>query len=367
MNANLDELKKVGIIAQRQKDYFLFRLRTVAGDLTADQLSAAATISKKYADSKVHLSTRQGVEIHNIHVSRLREVSDALEKDGITLGACGPRGRGIVACPGSATCTFGIIETKELAGELDSEYFRKDAPHKFKIGVSGCPNNCSKPVENDVGVMGGVLPGWQKDKCINCQLCVHICPTQAVENREDHYILDQEKCILCGLCIINCPANAWEARKSGYTLFLGGTMGKKPRLATRARILIESKEELLRYIKAAFDFYVNHGRKKERFGHTLDRVGVDKALKQILAEETQTLDLRGVSCPMNFVRAKLAIEELEEGRRIEFFLDEGEPLVNVTRSLKNEGHRVLHVTPDELYFRVLVEKSTVNRIQTVDA
>ncbi len=358
MNVNLEELKRVGIIAQRQKDYFLFRLRTVAGELTAEQLSAAAAISREYADGKVHLSTRQGVEIHNIHVSRLREVSDRLEKEGITLGACGPRGRGIVACPGRATCAFGLVDTKELAGELDREYFRKDAPHKFKIGVSGCPNNCSKPIENDIGVMGGVLPGWQKDQCIHCRLCLHICPTEALENREDHYILDLEKCILCGLCIVNCPANAWEPRQRGYTLFLGGTMGKKPRLASRAKILIESKEELLRFIKAAFDFYVHHGRKKERFGHTLDRVGLERALEQILAKETQTLDLRGVSCPMNFVRAKLAIEDIDEGQRIEFFLDEGEPLVNVTRSLKNEGHRVLHVAPEERYFRVLVEKRT---------
>ncbi len=358
MNVNLDELKKVGIIAQRQKDYFLFRLRTVAGELTADQLAAAAQISKKYADGKVHLSTRQGVEIHNIPASKLQEVSGALEESNISLGACGPRGRGIVACPGNGTCTFGIIETRELAGELDREYFRKEAPHKFKIGVSGCPNNCSKPVENDVGVMGGVLPEWHKDKCINCRLCVHICPTRALENREDHYLLDLEKCILCGLCIVNCPSNAWESKQRGYTLFLGGTMGKKPRLATRAKVLIESKDELFRHIRAAFDFYRNHGRKKERFGHTLDRIGVDRALEQILAEETLILDLRGVSCPMNFVRAKLAIEELKGGRRIEYLLDEGEPLVNVTRSLKNEGHRVLHVTPEERYFRVLVEKST---------
>lgn len=142
-------------------------------------------------------------------------------------------------------------------------------------------------------------------------------------------------------------------------------MGKKPRLASRAKILIESKEELLRHMKADFDFCVENGWNKESFGHTLDRVGLDGALEQILADDRQCLELRGVTCPMNFVKAKLAIEEIEEGRSIKFFLDEREPLVNVTRSLKNEGHRVLHVMPEETYFRVLVEKSSSNACQAV--
>ncbi len=367
MKQNIDELKKIGIIAQKQKGMYLFRLGTIAGELSTDQLNSISLIAAKYADKKVHLTTRQGVEIHNIHMSALKNVSEEIDKSGITLGVCGPRGRGIVGCPGNATCTSGIIDTKELAADLDSIYYRREAPHKFKIGISGCANNCSKPIENDVGIMGGVMPEWEKDKCVHCKLCLNICPTQALKNRDDNYQLDLDKCILCGLCIRNCPVNAWEAQKSGYTLYLGGTMGKKPRLGTKAKVLIESKDELLRYIKRAFDFYIHNGRKKERFGHTLDRIGVEKALAEILAEDIQTIDLRGVSCPMNFVKAKVALEEIPEGQTIEIFLDEGEPLVNVTRSLKDEGHNVLNVTPEELYFRVLVKKSTGDRAHTVGA
>ncbi len=68
---------------------------------------------------------------------------------------------------------------------------------------------------------------------------------------------------------------------------------------------------------------------------------------------------------MNYVKAKVAMEELPEGHAIEFFLDEGEPLVNVTRSLKDEGYSVLNVTPEGLYFRVLVNKSHADIIQPV--
>jgi TusA-related sulfurtransferase len=54
-----------------------------------------------------------------------------------------------------------------------------------------------------------------------------------------------------------------------------------------------------------------------------------------------TIDLRGVSCPTNFVKAKLALEELETGDRVEILLDDGEPVKNVPRSLKGDGHKLL--------------------------
>ena len=59
---------------------------------------------------------------------------------------------------------------------------------------------------------------------------------------------------------------------------------------------------------------------------------------------------------MNFVKAKLAMDKIKSGETIEFYLDDGEPIVNVTRSLKDEGHQVLLVTPKTNYFKVMVEK-----------
>ena len=370
---DLDELKRVGIIAQNQKDTFLIRLRTVGGDLTARELNIITDVAKRYGRGEVHLTTRQGVEVPHVNVDDLEAARNELEQGGIVLGVCGPRGRGIVACPGTAVCTSAIIETKELAAELDSQYFRQQAPHKFKIGVSGCPNSCSKPIENDVGVMGGVLPAWDKEACISCRLCVSICPVNAIEEKGSAFVLDEKKCIYCGLCLKNCSTSAWTAKKTGYTLFLGGTLGKKPRLGTKAKALIETKEELLGHVENAFQFYLAHGKKKERFGHTLDRIGVDKAFAEIFAETKgpegkkgvhqssagksgSVLDLLGVCCPMNFVRSKLAIEKIKTGERLEILLDNGEPIVNVTRSLKDEGHTVLKVDPENGYFRVLVEK-----------
>lgn len=55
----------------------------------------------------------------------------------------------------------------------------------------------------------------------------------------------------------------------------------------------------------------------------------------------QVIDLRGVSCPTNFVKAKLALEDVETGEILQILLDDGEPVKNVPRSLKAEGHKLL--------------------------
>jgi TusA-related sulfurtransferase len=53
-----------------------------------------------------------------------------------------------------------------------------------------------------------------------------------------------------------------------------------------------------------------------------------------------TLDLTGVLCPMNWVRAKLELERLAPGETLELLVDRGEALESVPRSARDEGHRV---------------------------
>jgi TusA-related sulfurtransferase len=55
----------------------------------------------------------------------------------------------------------------------------------------------------------------------------------------------------------------------------------------------------------------------------------------------QTIDLRGISCPTNFVKAKLALEDLEDGTVAQILLDDGEAVKNVPRSLKADGHKLI--------------------------
>ena len=71
-----------------------------------------------------------------------------------------------------------------------------------------------------------------------------------------------------------------------------------------------------------------------------------------------TVDITDVVCPMTFVKAKIAIEELEDGQVLEVKMNEGEPIANVPRSFKDEGHKILNVNNNEDgTFTILVEKS----------
>ena len=53
-----------------------------------------------------------------------------------------------------------------------------------------------------------------------------------------------------------------------------------------------------------------------------------------------TLDLTGVACPLNWVKAKLELERMRPGERIVLLLDPGEPIESVPRSAREDGHEV---------------------------
>lgn len=69
------------------------------------------------------------------------------------------------------------------------------------------------------------------------------------------------------------------------------------------------------------------------------------------------LNLKGVLCPINFVKAKLKLEQMQDGQVLELILDDGEPMQNVPRSIKEEGHKIIKVEklPDN-GFRLLIRK-----------
>ena len=70
----------------------------------------------------------------------------------------------------------------------------------------------------------------------------------------------------------------------------------------------------------------------------------------------ETIDLRGITCPTNFVKAKLALEDVETGATVEFLLDDGEPVKNVPRSLKADGHKLLGLRETDGHYVLILEK-----------
>lgn len=61
----------------------------------------------------------------------------------------------------------------------------------------------------------------------------------------------------------------------------------------------------------------------------------------------ETVDITDVVCPVTFVKAKVALEELDDGQILAVRLNDGEPVQNVPRSIKEEGHQVLKLNANE--------------------
>ncbi len=217
-------LKARGMMKQRNGDLFSVRLGVTGGHVTAAHLKTIGELAERYGCGAVHLTTRQGIEIPNVPYANLEPLARDLASAGLTLGLTGPRVRGITACPGHI-CQHGLGNTQELAQRLASAVGdRTGLPHKFKIGITGCPNGCAKPIENDFGVM--------------------------------------------------CVAK-------GYRVFVGGQMGKKARLGDRLSFTVPNVEALIRIIHASLDWFCEHAAGRERFGSTIDRVGLGSLVARL--------------------------------------------------------------------------------------
>ena len=70
-----------------------------------------------------------------------------------------------------------------------------------------------------------------------------------------------------------------------------------------------------------------------------------------------SLNLENIACPNNFVRTKLKLEEMESGQILEVILDDGEPIKNVPRAVKDEGHQILKAEKINNKWKILIKKT----------
>ena len=70
----------------------------------------------------------------------------------------------------------------------------------------------------------------------------------------------------------------------------------------------------------------------------------------------ESLNLEGVPCPTNFVKVKLKLEDMEVNDILELILDDGEPIQNVPRSVKDEGHQIVKVEKINNKWKLLIRK-----------
>ncbi|MBE6036955.1 MAG: (4Fe-4S)-binding protein [Clostridiales bacterium] len=221
-------LKGRGYIMSKDGEHFVARIITVDGTLTDAELLKIAEASRKFGSGKVALTSRMTVEVQGLTYENLEPFNEFIAEAGLYTGGTGARVRPIVPCKGTV-CVHGLIDTQGLARELHETFYKGwydiALPHKFKIGIGGCPNNCVKPGLNDFGIMG-----W----------------------------------------------------KGGYRIFVGGIWGKKQRPGTLIDRVF-TKDEVFEMLERCLLLFMELADGKERFGAMIDRIGVENFLAQLEA------------------------------------------------------------------------------------
>ncbi len=286
---NVKRVKGLGFLSNKGTDNFSGRVITVNGKITAEQQKVIAEAAELYGNGNITFTTRLTIEVQGIHYDNIEKFREYIAKAGLKTGGTGSKVRPVVACKGT-TCTFGLCDTFDLSEKMHNEFYVDYnsvlLPHKFKIGVGGCPNNCVKPDLNDIGIIGQMVPNFDEDMCSGCKVCAveTACPIGCAKV-EDGILNIGENCNNCGRCIGTCHFDAIEDGTPGYKVYIGGRWGKKVARGQEITKIFKSEEEVMRAVEKAILLFREQGKTGERFSDTIERIGFDSVNEQIISDE----------------------------------------------------------------------------------
>lgn len=222
----------------------MMRIKIPFGKLTADQLDVLSELAEEYSDSILHVTTRQDIQLHFVHIEDTPDMMRRLAAVGITTReACGNSVRNITACEYAGVCNtqsfdvtpYAHAMTHFLLGHPDVQDFGR----KFKIAFSGCEDNpCGLVTFHDLGAVAQLRDG-----------------------------------------------------KRGFRVVVGGGLGAVP---VQAKVLAEfcPEEELLPLAQAVSRVFARLGEKQSRararIKFLVQKVGIDE-FKKLVAEEREGL------------------------------------------------------------------------------
>ncbi len=135
--------------------------RIWGGVTSPAQLRAIADVAERFEVPSVKFTGGQRIDLLGVPKERLPAVWHALNQAGLVSGhAYGKAVRTVKTCVGSQWCRFGTQDSTTLGIRMEKLCWGAWTPHKVKMGVSGCPRNCSEATVKDLGVVG-VDSGWE--------------------------------------------------------------------------------------------------------------------------------------------------------------------------------------------------------------
>ncbi len=223
MEVKTDLLEKGAILQRDKKNYAV--APHIPGGIIMDSnvLRKIADVADKYKAKALKITSAQRIAIVGIEEEQIDAAWSDLDMDkGNAIGLCV---RSVKICPATHFCKRAQQDAVTLGLQLDERYHGMELPSKFKIGVSGCLNSCSENAIKDLGIMG--MP-------------------------------------------------------KGYTIFIGGNAGVKPRLADR---LIENvpQDQVLPLVDKIVTYYKENAKPRERMSGMIERIGFENVKQAILA------------------------------------------------------------------------------------
>ena len=271
---------------KRYPDVFNVRVITRNGKLTTDEHRAVADAADRFGSGEVAMTSRLTLEIQGVPYANIEPLREFLQSHGLETGGTGTRVRPVVSCKGT-TCQYGLIDTFAISEQLHERFYvgyhNVTLPHKMKIAVGGCPNNCVKPDINDIGIIGQKVPTVDLEKCKGCKKCQveAACPIKHAKVVDGKVRIDPAVCNNCGRCAGKCLFDA-ITYTPGMKVCIGGQWGKKASQSTPLRHLFTNAEEVLDVVEKAICLFRDEGIKGERFADTINRLGFDYVEAKLL-------------------------------------------------------------------------------------
>jgi dissimilatory sulfite reductase (desulfoviridin) alpha/beta subunit len=288
--ADEKRIKALGFLSNKGTDNFSGRIITTNGKITAAQNKCISEAAELFGNGVITFTTRLTVEVQGIPYDKIEDFRSYIAKEGLITGGTGSKVRPVVSCKGT-TCQYGLIGTFALSEEIHERFYNGysgvQLPHKFKIAVGGCPNNCVKPDLNDLGIIGQKVPNFYKNKCKGCKKCSveQACPIKAAKIVDDILEIDKDECNNCGRCIGKCHFDAIKDGTVGYKIYIGGRWGKRVALGKPINKIFTDKEEALDIIEKTILLFREQGKTGERLSQTIERIGFENLQNQLLSND----------------------------------------------------------------------------------
>lgn len=213
-----------GVIIQRDKQTYAIAPHIPCGVVSPETLRRLADVAEKYGAQALKITSASRIAIVGIDEKNVDNIWSQLEMSpGFAVGLCV---RSVKACPGTTFCKRGMQDSLGLGLKLDNKYHGMEMPGKFKLGVSGCPNQCAETCIKDIGLVG---------------------------------------------------------MKNGWKMLVGGNGGAKARLSLELTKDLTT-EQALELIDKIIEYYKDNARPHQRLGAMIDKMGFENFKSAVIGE-----------------------------------------------------------------------------------